>query len=279
MSFVVKSSLSNLKVVFMSPISLPVYDESYRPSSNWVQDVLLKREALRKLAPLSPEITARIDEHLLVEQVVHNLVLGDISISRATVRALIAGENAPANDAERACISFANAVKHLNTLINDSESKAQFLLSSDLLRELHALTMAGIGSDGGYYRQQAGKSLAPGHEPAGAEILPLFIDNALDWFSVQSFQELHPLEQAWLVHLRLTELQPFARANGRVVRLAASLFAQRSDICPIIISSQDRDLYKDALVNSFQMITQPGIDLFARSVIRTLDEMIAIVNE
>src|SRR5437870_4952206 len=180
---------------------LPIYNESYRPSSNWTQELTLKRDALQKHQPFSPELEAKIQEHLLVDQVVQNLLLGDIQITAERARDLINGAAEGSQPADRATISFANGVRYLNTLVANQESKAQFLLTSDLLRELHALTMEGIGEGGGFYRTAEGRSLAPGHEPASAEVLPMLIDNALDWFSADSFGDLHPVEQAWLVHL------------------------------------------------------------------------------
>jgi Fic family protein len=258
---------------------LPIYNESYRPSSDWVKDLALKREALQSLEPFEPALKAKIEEHLLVEQVVENLALGDIAITPDRVRMLLSG-NEPESDqtTDRIALNFAGAVRYLHTLFANKELKAQSLLTSDLLRELHALAMEGISEDGGFYRTTDARPLVPGHEPAAAEVLPVLIDNALDWFSVQSFGELHPVEQAWLVHLRLLDLQPFSSANGRIARLAASFYSLRDDLVPIIVSAQDRELYNQAVAGSFQMITQPGIELFARSLVRTIDQVIEIAG-
>jgi Fic family protein len=258
---------------------LPIYNESYRPSSNWVQDLAIKREALQKLEPLEPALLAKIQEHLLVEQVAQNLALGDIAITPDRVRMLLSGGAPQSSErTDRIALSFASATRYLHTLFDGKESKAQSILTSDLLRELHALAMEGLGENGGFYRTAEVSPLVPGHEPASPEVLPILIDNALDWFSVESFAELHPVEQAWLVHLRLLDLQPFPSANGRIARLAASFYTLRAGIVPIIVSAQDRELYNQAVAGSFQMITQPGIELFARSLVRTIDEIVAIAG-
>jgi Fic family protein len=255
---------------------LPIYNESYRPSSSWVKELALKRDALQQLEPIDPSLEAKIQDHLLVEQVAQNLSLGDIAISTERARSLISGAQAVEETADRAALSFANAARYLHSLFVDKESKVQSFLTSDLLCELHTLAMEGVGERGGFYRDSEAKPMAPGHEPAPAEVLPRLIENALDWFSVESFAELHPIEQAWLVHLRLLDLQPFSSANGRIARLAAGFYTLRVGLPPIIVKAEDRELYNHAVINAFQMVTQPGIELFARSLICTIDEIIAI---
>jgi Fic family protein len=258
---------------------LPIFNESYRPSSQWAQELARKIEAVRQAQPFAAEISTRIEEHLLVEEVFHNLVLGDIKIEHERVRELLTGEASAAQSiAERATINFGNAARHLRRLIANSAEKSKFLLTADLLRELHALTMAGLADDGGFYRAGAARPLGDGHQPADADALDILIDNALDWFNVQSFEELHAIEQAWLAHLRLMDLQPFASANGRVARLASSLYTLRAGLPPIIVRVDQRELYNFALTNSFQMITQPGIELFAKAVGDSLDEIIKLAD-
>src|SRR5437773_434877 len=96
---------------------LPIYNESYRPSSNWVQDLALKREALQKLDPLEPALLAKVQEHLLVEQVTENLALGDISITPDRVRMLLSGGAQEGNDrTDRIALSFASAASYLHML-------------------------------------------------------------------------------------------------------------------------------------------------------------------
>jgi Fic family protein len=256
-------------------------DNAYRPSANWAQLLARKLEAVGKYSSFLPAITKEINHQLLVEQVSQNLLLGDIDIARERVSELVKTENRDlvfSQHNERIAYSFANAVGHLQTLINNQETKSNFILTLDLLRELHTFTMEGVDSGGGFLRCEEAEPLTPKHQPPPPDLLPMFIDNALDWFSTSSFAELHPVEQAWLVHLRLMELQPFAQANGRVIRLVASLYTLRADLCPIIVNAQDRQFYYQSLASSLEMITQPGIELFAQSLMRTLDQIKAIAE-
>lgn len=264
----------------MAPISLPIYSESYRPSSSWAQLLADKSNSLKSLEPLSLALKTRIQAYLLVEQVRHNLLLSDISLDATKLEALInTPEHTNLTETEQLAVSFAQAVRRIDSHIdNRSDSPRSDYLTVELLQELHLLSQAGISNDGGQWRTGAGKSLAPNHKPTDTDILFPLLENALEWFQAESFFELHPMEQAWLVHLRLMELQPFDRANGRVVRLATSLYAQRAGYLPIIIRAEDRPVYDYALTNGLQMITQPGVELMANAVMRTYDEIITLIK-
>lgn len=262
------------------PISLPIFNESYHPSSSWTDEITRKNGLLQKLNPLPDNLVQKLESYLLVQVVTENLLLGDLNITHQRVEELLQDSSIKAEgEVEQAARSFGNAVKRVMQLASTHTSEKPVLVTIELLKELHALTMADLNDEvGGKLRIVEGKSVAPGHTPTNPEILDVLLENALDWFSVESFLELHPVEQAWLVHLRLTELQPFAQANGRIVRLIASLYTLRAGLPPIIVRASDRELYNNALNYSFQMITQPGIELFAGAVSRTLDEMLQIAQ-
>lgn len=258
------------------PISLPVYNESYRPSSNWTKTLIEKQKALETLLPLEPSLQNKIKKHLFVKKITNNLQLSGVNVDLEKVSFSI---EKPSEDSLEIIINnFANAVKYIDVLIDKSTDKSKILLTSDLLRELHALIFLEIDEKAGFYRESSGKPIAPNHQPVPADVLPILVDNALDWFNTDSFRELHPLEQAWLVHLRIVDLQPFEKGNSRLARLVASIYAERLELAPIIINPKEQEFYTYAVNNSLVMITQPGVELFARSVIETYEEIFSIIS-
>lgn len=258
------------------PISLPVYSESYRPSSNWTKTLTEKQKALESLLPLKPFLQDKIKKHLFIKKIANNLQLSGVNIDLEKVNLLI--EKPLENSLDLITKNFANAVNSINLLIDNSMDKSKLLLTSDLLRELHALIFSELDEKAGFYRESSGNAIAPNHQPAPADVLPILVDNALDWFNTDSFRELHPIEQAWLVHLRIVDLQPFEKGNSRLARLIASLYAERVGLAPIIISQKEQEFYTYAVNNSLMMITQPGVELFARSVLGTYEEIFSIIN-
>jgi Fic family protein len=66
-----------------------------------------------------------------------------------------------------------------------------------------------------------------------------------------SFSSAHPVVQASYVHYGLVVIHPFADGNGRVARALASAFTYRAMSMPIVILSEHKTSYLDALARCF----------------------------
>lgn len=110
------------------------------------------------------------------------------------------------------------------------------------------------------------------HDPAPAIILPRMLDNAFDWFTTEGFNQLHPVEQATVVYLRLLDLAPFTLHTETTALLAAGFYTLRADLPPLIIYSDDETLarHTNALEAAFRMLTQPLVEFMAEMLARTM---------
>jgi Fic family protein len=267
------------------PISLPIYSESYRPSSDWVKVVSENQRVLEELLPLKPSLQDKITRQILIKQIVNNLHLsyGELAIDQDKIIQVIDSrghlfEKDQVDPLTTKVNNFFNSLQFVKTLVHEHKDKPGFIFTSKLLKELHGLAFSNIDQRAGFYRTSQGQPLNPTHKVADADFIEVLLDNALDWFNTDSFRELHPLEQAWLVHLRIIDLQPFEIGNELLARLIASFYAERANLCPIIISVKEKDFYSYAIDNSLMMITQPGVELFARSVIETYKEIFSAIE-
>jgi Fic family protein len=140
-----------------------------------------------------------------------------------------------------------------------AESEAKF--SAERLMELHG---ALIGSNA-ELRKNEPRPLNAMHDPTPAILLPKMIDNAFDWFTTESFAELHPVEQASVVYLRLMDLYPFAQATEPTAMLVAGFYTERAGLPPLVITSDDitQARFAQAFEAAFRMLTQPLVELFA----------------
>lgn len=125
------------------------------------------------------------------------------------------------------------------------------------------------------------------HNPPGdkSRELPTFsdqllvrIESAIRWFSMESFGELNPVEQASIVFLRLVEIRPFERLKHRTALVSASLFTLRSNLPPLIIKPDQVDEYRAAIDDGMRMDTRPMVEMAARSIETTLGEMIKLAG-
>lgn len=110
------------------------------------------------------------------------------------------------------------------------------------------------------------------HEPTPALILPRMLDNAFEWFGAESFRDLHPVERAAVVYLRLLDLHPFTSHTETTATLAAGFYTEREEMPPLVIFADDltQARYARALEAAFRMLTQPLVELFAEMLTRTM---------
>lgn len=103
------------------------------------------------------------------------------------------------------------------------------------------------------------------HEYCPPEQVDSEMDRLIDMhFQHQEFDVAPELEAAWLHH-RFTQIHPFQDGNGRVARTLASLVFIRAKWFPLVlVNSEHRTEYIDALEKADQADLQFVVSLFAR---------------
>lgn len=229
-----------------------------RPTYEWVARVNQKHKQLSEL-PLSAAQTQTLDRWLEIEFVYSTLSLEGEEIERERVARLV---SSPANSpgelaaATRLLDSLRTVTSIARELGKDS------VLSVELLLKLNDLQ--------GGQRLQSTDSTSK----VKAEMRPIVLESACQWFSADSFVELHPIEQAGIVLLRLIDLRPFDQGNEQTALLAASLFTLRSGLPPIIIGVETQPAYRAALNEGIRMNTKPMVEFIAESIEQSLGLMI-----
>jgi Fic family protein len=229
-----------------------------RPTYEWVARVNQKHKQLAELS-LSAAQKQTLDRWLEIEFVYSTLRLEGEKIEREQVERLVSvpknsrGEIVPAS---RLLASLRTVTSITNKSGKDSA------LSVELLLKLNDV------------QGRQGFQSTDSTPQAKTEILPLILEGACQWFSADSFAELHPIEQAGIVLLRLIDLRPFDQGNEQTALVAASLFTLRSGLPPIIIGVEMQPAYRAALNEGIRMNTKPMVELIAESIEKTLDQMI-----
>ena len=137
-------------------------------------------------------------------------------------------------------------------------------LDAERLLELHR-TLTGAPADADVLRRDEPTPINAAHDPTPAVLLPRMIDHAFDWFSTESFGQLHAVEQAAVVYLRLLDLYPFPTLTRLTSLLAASFYTERAGLPPLIVSADEITLarFDQAMEAAMRMLTQPLVELFA----------------
>jgi len=143
------------------------------------------------------------------------------------------------------------------------------LHSSDLL-QLHAILTENLQPQGGYYRVSADDSMVEVGNSADFELIPDLVESAFDWFHADSFGEMHEVERAALMLIRLVDIHPFDRENGKTIRLFSNYFLLKAGYPPAIIRSEQALVYAQALQEALQFRTGALVKLLTEAVMESL---------
>jgi hypothetical protein len=226
-------------------MDLPIFSDNLKSSASWAARLEIEREAwveARASAEKQRQIEARVREALLHQTL------------RRAGRGI---------DEDR----LLEASGLVSTWASDSDAE----LGVDRLLDIHrALAGAGAGED--VLRKTEPLPINAMHDPTPAVLLPRMLDNAFDWFSTRSFRDMHAVERAAVVYLRLLDLHPFPSHTETTAMLAAGFYTEREGLPPLIIFADDTTAahYSHALEAAFRMLTQPLVEFFAEMLARAM---------
>ncbi len=113
------------------------------------------------------------------------------------------------------------------------------------------------------------------HSYAPVDVTPAEMARLVGELRSNAFLAAHPIIQAAYAHYGLVVIHPFADGNGRVARALASAFTYRAISMPIVILSEHKEPYLDALEAADSGDYQSFVDFM---LVRSLDT-ISLVNE
>ena len=113
------------------------------------------------------------------------------------------------------------------------------------------------------------------HSYAPVDVTPSEMSRLTAELRSDAFLSAHAVLQAAYAHYAFVVIHPFADGNGRVARALASAFTYRSISMPIVILSEQRDAYLNALESADAGNYQSFVDFM---LVRSLDTIV-LVNE
>ncbi|MGE0127753.1 MAG: Fic family protein [Blastocatellales bacterium] len=226
-------------------MDLPIFSDNLKSSASWA-DLLARARVAWDQARQSPDLRSQIESRVRQEQVKQMLRRAGQGIDEQ--RLLEAAE-----------------------LVSAWAADPEATLDAERVLELHR-TIIGAPVDADVLRKTEPLPINAMHDPTPALLLPRMLDNAFDWFSTESFKDLHPVERAAVVYLRLLDLYPFSAHTETTAALAASFYTEREDLPPLVIFADETTLarYAHALEAAFRMLTQPLVELFAEMLTRAM---------
>jgi hypothetical protein len=234
----------------MTKTDLPIFSDNLRSSGSWVE--LLAREQQSWREALSSADSRTRSENRIRETQVRQALLR----IKQEPDGRLPDEN-----------QVAEAARLVSSWAGEPDAK----LSVERLLEFHR-ALIGAQPEEDLLRKTEPLPINAMHDPTPARLLPRMLDNAFDWFTTPGFGELHPVEQATVVYLRLLDLYPFPVRTETTALLAASFYTERAGLPPLIIFADEATIgqYTVTIEAAFRMLTQPLVEFFAELLRRTM---------
>lgn len=234
-------------------MDLPVLNDNLRSSASWTTALAAEQEAWLRARAASVAIEAG-------------------ETGEASLREYQVGQILQTSGDQIERFGLAEAAAKVSAWAREAGAK----LDAERLLELHR-TLIGASVDADVLRKTEAAPINAAHDPTPAVLLTRMIDNAFEWFAAESFAELHPVEQATVVYLRLLDLSPFPTATAQTALLAASFYTERAGLPPLVIAADDvtRGRFKNSLEAAMRMLTQPLVELFAEMLQRAMRQGLA----
>ncbi len=223
-------------------MELPIFNDNLRSSGSWSDALAQEQEEWKQASASLPAVEAKLREYQVGQML-------KISGSQFAGAALL------------------EAATQVSAWAGEPDAK----LSPERLFELYR-TLIGAAVDADVLRRTEAAPINAAHDPTPAILLPKMIDHAFDWFSTESFAELHPVEQATIAYMRLLDMYPFPAANEPVAMLSASFYTERAGLPPLVISADEvtQARFAQTLEAAFRMLTQPLVEMFAETLRTTM---------
>jgi len=108
------------------------------------------------------------------------------------------------------------------------------------------------------------------HSYAPADVTPIEMARLVNEMRSEEFLAAHPVLQAAYAHYGLVVIHPFADGNGRVARALASVFTYRAISMPVMILTEHKGAYLDALEGADAGEYQLFVDFILKRALDTI---------
>ena len=182
-----------------------------------------------------------ISEEFLVNLVHSALSFDNPSLKKEEVEKVLSGDVVGVNGEKvRNIINQKNAFEKVLEM-----AKANVALDENTLKDIHQILSEGNPEIGGLYRNVNISIKGSNHTPCSHEKV---YDRMEKYFT---FMAEGPKGDTWeyisYLHLQLAKIHPFLDCNGRLARLVLNYELMKNGYMPVIITSDERDQYFQAL--------------------------------
>lgn len=203
-----------------------------------------KKAILDRKRPLPKETLKSLEENFKLEWTYNSNAIEGNTLTLKETKVVLEGITIGGKTMREhlEAINHKEAIEFLEELINDNRE-----LSEMDIKNIHALVLKGIDDENaGRYRTENVIISGATHIPPESVIVPELMEKLIYRYDEWK-EKYHPIVVAALLHAEFVKIHPFIDGNGRTARLLMNFETMKNGYPPIIIKTEQRHSYYDAL--------------------------------
>ena len=237
-------------------------------SNDFFEELDEKKAILDSKRPLPKETLKSLEENFKLEWTYNSNAIEGNTLTLKETKVVLEGITIGGKTMREhlEAINHKEAIEFLEELINDNSE-----LSEIDIKNIHALVLKGIDDENaGRYRTENVIISGASHIPPESVIVPELMEKLI--YRYDEWKErYHPIIVAALLHAEFVKVHPFIDENGRTARLLMNFEAMKNGYPPIIIKTEERHKYYDALDKGAMIGNYTD---FVRMVAKQAEEML-----
>ena len=243
--------------------------------NNFFEELDKKKSILDSKRPLPKETLKSLEENFKLEWTYNSNAIEGNTLTLKETKVVLEGITIGGKTMREhlEAINHKEAIEFLEELIKDNRE-----LSEMDIKNIHALVLKGIDDENaGRYRTENVIISGATHIPPESVIVPELMEKLIYRYDEWK-EKYHPIVVASLLHAEFVKIHPFIDGNGRTARLLMNFEAMKNGYPPIIIKTEQRHSYYDALdkgamtgdyTNFVKMVTKQAeevLDLYLKLI-------------
>lgn len=236
--------------------------------NNFFNKLDAKKEKLDSKRPFPKETLKTLEENFKLEWTYNSNAIEGNTLTLKETKVVLEGITIGGKTMREhlEAINHNEAIAFLEELIKDNNE-----LTEANIKNIHYIVLKGIDNENaGRYRRENVIISGANHIPTEAVTVPEFMEKLIYRYDEWK-EEYHPIIVSALLHAEFVKIHPFIDGNGRTARLLMNLEAMKNGYPPIIIKTEERHKYYDALDKG--AITGNYTD-FVKMVTKQAEEML-----
>jgi len=201
------------------------------------------KERIDAYRPLTENLAGSLNDKLIVEWTYNSNAIEGNTLTMSETKVVLEGMTIGG----KSVVEHLEAINHREAILFIENLAIDESLTEWNLKSIHSLILKGIDNkNAGKYRNENVVISGAKHIPPKHFDLDYLMQKLINEYN-HNWQDFHPVTRAVLLHGEFVKIHPFVDGNGRTARLLMNFELMRNGYTPIIIKSEQRASYYDAL--------------------------------